>query len=224
MITIDLKRLKQWTLGCSRFPLCESFSFNSKKTFTLLLYQCRDLDPVLPSPLKLSFVQINTTVDERDQTNPFRFANIGVEKFLELNSEQNHDEFCLAYVFTDRDFDDGVLGLAWVGAPSGQYQRVMHTLQTHTQAKNTICQQPHVLVHITDTLFIALRALDSCLCVGRGWVCGLWEKSNRAAYHWLWLEVVSSALMWFLFSSATVFSHFHFRSFELLEKHQRLRA
>lgn len=43
-----------------------------------------------------------------------------MEKFLELNSEQNHDDYCLAYVFTDRDFDDGVLGLAWVGAPSGR--------------------------------------------------------------------------------------------------------
>lgn len=65
------------------------------------------------------FPQINTTNDERDRSNPFRFSNIGVEKFLELNSEQNHDDYCLAYVFTDRDFDDGVLGLAWVGAPSG---------------------------------------------------------------------------------------------------------
>lgn len=63
--------------------------------------------------------QINTTTDEKDRSNPFRFPNIGVEKFLELNSEQNHDDYCLAYVFTDRDFDDGVLGLAWVGAPSG---------------------------------------------------------------------------------------------------------
>lgn len=64
-------------------------------------------------------LQINTTTDEKDRSNPFRFPNIGVEKFLELNSEQNHDDYCLAYVFTDRDFDDGVLGLAWVGAPSG---------------------------------------------------------------------------------------------------------
>lgn len=69
--------------------------------------------------------QINTTSDERDRSNPFRFANIGVEKFLELNSEQNHDDYCLAYVFTDRDFDDGVLGLAWVGAPAGKRFCVM---------------------------------------------------------------------------------------------------
>lgn len=71
-------------------------------------------------------MQINTTSDEKDRSNPFQFANIGVEKFLELNSEQNHDDYCLAYVFTDRDFDDGVLGLAWVGAPSGTDRRRRH--------------------------------------------------------------------------------------------------
>ncbi|XP_068168709.1 disintegrin and metalloproteinase domain-containing protein 10-like [Antennarius striatus] len=64
-------------------------------------------------------IRINTTKDEKDRTNPFRFANIGVEKFLELNSEQNHDDYCLAYVFTDRDFDNGVVGLAWLGDSSG---------------------------------------------------------------------------------------------------------
>lgn len=69
----------------------------------------------------VDLVQINTTADAKETTNPFRFSNIGVEKFLELNSEQNHDDYCLAYLFTDRDFDDGVLGLAWVGAPSGPY-------------------------------------------------------------------------------------------------------
>ncbi|XP_061737935.1 disintegrin and metalloproteinase domain-containing protein 10 isoform X1 [Nerophis ophidion] len=63
-------------------------------------------------------VRINTTANVKDITNPFRFANIGVEKFLELNSEQNHDDYCLAYVFTDRDFDEGVLGLAWVASPA----------------------------------------------------------------------------------------------------------
>lgn len=50
-----------------------------------------------------------------------------MEKFLELNSEQNHDDYCLAYVFTDRDFDDGVLGLAWVGAPSGSLSKYVLT-------------------------------------------------------------------------------------------------
>lgn len=65
--------------------------------------------------------QINGTKEANDESNPFRFSNIGVETFLNLNSEQNHDDFCLAYVFTDRDFDDGVLGLAWVGSTAGLY-------------------------------------------------------------------------------------------------------
>ncbi|XP_038058240.1 disintegrin and metalloproteinase domain-containing protein 10-like [Patiria miniata] len=62
-------------------------------------------------------IRINGTAEEADNTNPFRFSNIGVEKFLDLNSLQNHNDFCLAYVFANRDFNDGVLGLAWVGSP-----------------------------------------------------------------------------------------------------------
>jgi len=48
--------------------------------------------------------------------------NIDVSNFLNLNSLSNHDEFCLAYVFTARDFTDGTLGLALVGsAASGNW-------------------------------------------------------------------------------------------------------
>ncbi|XP_017493589.1 PREDICTED: disintegrin and metalloproteinase domain-containing protein 10-like, partial [Rhagoletis zephyria] len=39
----------------------------------------------------------------------------GVEKFLELFSEEDYDAFCLAYMFTYRDFEGGTLGLAWTG-------------------------------------------------------------------------------------------------------------
>ncbi|XP_005168954.2 disintegrin and metalloproteinase domain-containing protein 10 isoform X1 [Danio rerio] len=83
------------------------------------IYQGTDFQGIRNISFMVKRIKINTTIDEKDSSNPFRFGNIGVEKFLELNSEQNHDEYCLAYVFTDRDFDDGVLGLAWVGAPSG---------------------------------------------------------------------------------------------------------
>ncbi|MED6234361.1 Disintegrin and metalloproteinase domain-containing protein 10 [Ataeniobius toweri] len=82
------------------------------------IYQATDFMGIRNIGFMVKRIRINTTDDERDKSNPFRFPNIGVEKFLELNSEQNHDDYCLAYVFTDRDFDDGVLGLAWVGAPS----------------------------------------------------------------------------------------------------------
>ncbi|KAM9817495.1 disintegrin and metalloproteinase domain-containing protein 10-like [Neosynchiropus ocellatus] len=60
--------------------------------------------------------KMNTTAQETDKSNPFRFPNIGIEKYLDLYSYQNHDEYCLAYIFTDRDFDSGVLGLAYVGS------------------------------------------------------------------------------------------------------------
>lgn len=93
----------------------------------------------MPVCLFVSLFQINTTDDEIDKTNPFRFANIGVEKFLELNSEQNHDEYCLAYVFTDRDFDDGVLGLAWVGAPSGTIREKQRVSSVYLLIGSKVC-------------------------------------------------------------------------------------
>ncbi|XP_052863745.1 uncharacterized protein LOC128270386 [Anopheles cruzii] len=46
----------------------------------------------------------------------YRFpGSYGVEKFLELFSEEDYDAFCLAYMFTYRDFEMGTLGLAWTG-------------------------------------------------------------------------------------------------------------
>ena len=35
--------------------------------------------------------------------------------FSFLFSEENYDAFCLAYMFTYRDFEGGTLGLAWTG-------------------------------------------------------------------------------------------------------------
>jgi len=48
----------------------------------------------------------------------FSPSNIGVEKFLDLASLGNNEDFCLSYVFAHRDFSDGVLGLAWIGDTS----------------------------------------------------------------------------------------------------------
>ena len=41
---------------------------------------------------------------------------IGVEAFLNEHSTANYQEYCLSYLFTYRDFDDGVLGLAYIAA------------------------------------------------------------------------------------------------------------
>ncbi|XP_072527398.1 disintegrin and metalloproteinase domain-containing protein 10 [Salminus brasiliensis] len=99
------------------------------------IYQSTDFQGIRNISFMVKRIRINTTSDEKDRTNPFRFANIGVEKFLELNSEQNHDDYCLAYVFTDRDFDDGVLGLAWVGAPSGSSGGICEKSKLYSDGK-----------------------------------------------------------------------------------------
>ncbi|KAL7640869.1 UNVERIFIED_CONTAM: hypothetical protein RMT77_008006 [Armadillidium vulgare] len=59
-------------------------------------------------------IKIHNENATRDPT--YRFpGNYGVEKFLELFSEEDYDAFCLAYMFTYRDFEGGTLGLAWTG-------------------------------------------------------------------------------------------------------------
>ena len=51
----------------------------------------------------------------------YRFADtsISVNEYLDRWSEDDHTAFCLALLLTNRDFDDGVLGLAWVAQPPG---------------------------------------------------------------------------------------------------------
>ena len=50
------------------------------------------------------------------------FANdfIGVSSFLNQHSTANYSDFCLSYRFTHRDFDDGVVGLAYIAPQPGQ--------------------------------------------------------------------------------------------------------
>ncbi|XP_037652175.1 disintegrin and metalloproteinase domain-containing protein 10 [Sebastes umbrosus] len=99
------------------------------------IYQATDFMGIRNIAFMVKRIRINTTEEARNPTNPFRFANIGVEKFLELNSEQNHDDYCLAYVFSDRDFDDGVLGLAWVGAPTGSSGGICERSKLYSDGK-----------------------------------------------------------------------------------------
>lgn len=78
-------------------------AFNKPWTYNNSLYT---------SLKSVNFVKVNedANVDPR-----FTSTSIGVEKFLDLASSNNYNDYCLAYVFTQRDFDNGVLGLAWVG-------------------------------------------------------------------------------------------------------------
>ncbi|XP_035670320.1 disintegrin and metalloproteinase domain-containing protein 10-like isoform X3 [Branchiostoma floridae] len=79
--------------------------------------------------------------------NPFAPDNIGVERFLEINSEANHDDYCLAYVFTDRDFDDGVLGLAWVGSASGSSGGICEKYKKYSDGKYKSLNTGIVTIH-----------------------------------------------------------------------------
>ena len=51
---------------------------------------------------------------------PFAPNHISVYRLLELFSRMNHSSACLAYLFTDRTFDDGIMGLAYLAYRYGQ--------------------------------------------------------------------------------------------------------
>lgn len=77
--------------------------------------------------------------NKESQECQFQPKYIGVEKFLEIASLGNYNEYCLSYVFAHRDFSDGVLGLAWIGDPAtaggicdrqASYGGVMKSLNT----------------------------------------------------------------------------------------------
>lgn len=66
-------------------------------------------------------IMTNETEKCHDNLNKSAFCQpeISVGDFINLNSLENHDEFCLAYTFTYRDFAKSTLGLSWIGKPSG---------------------------------------------------------------------------------------------------------
>ncbi|XP_049271810.1 disintegrin and metalloproteinase domain-containing protein 10-like [Rhipicephalus sanguineus] len=53
--------------------------------------------------------------------NPFCAPAADIGYLLHLTSLSNHDEFCLSYTWTYRDFYGGVLGLAWVANAERNY-------------------------------------------------------------------------------------------------------
>ncbi|XP_076059837.1 zinc-dependent metalloprotease kuz isoform X2 [Oratosquilla oratoria] len=69
----------------------------------------------------------------KGDVNKFCRTNVDVSNFLNLHSQKNHDDFCLAYVFTFRDFTGGTLGLAWVASPSGASGGICEKYKTYTE-------------------------------------------------------------------------------------------
>ncbi|XP_059486798.1 disintegrin and metalloproteinase domain-containing protein 10 [Neocloeon triangulifer] len=73
-------------------------------------------------------------------SNQFCMENIDVSNFLNLHSLGNHEDFCLAYVFTYRDFTGGTLGLAWVASASGASGGICEKYKTYTETVGGIYQ------------------------------------------------------------------------------------
>lgn len=67
------------------------------------------------------------------ELNQFCMENIDVSNFLNIHSLGNHEDFCLAYVFTYRDFTGGTLGLAWVASASGASGGICEKYKTYTE-------------------------------------------------------------------------------------------
>lgn len=82
------------------------------------IYQATDFDGN-GSPDGIQPVVASLEVFELDRPN-YRFGRsvIEVNDFLDLWSQEDQTDFCLALLVTHRDFDDGVLGLAWVAETS----------------------------------------------------------------------------------------------------------
>lgn len=74
------------------------------------------------------------------EMNQFCLENIDVSNFLNIHSLGNHEDFCLAYVFTYRDFTGGTLGLAWVASASGASGGICEKFKTYTETVGGLYQ------------------------------------------------------------------------------------
>lgn len=83
--------------------------------------------------IKIDDDSMCNTHDFAAEPNQFCLENIDVSNFLNLHSLGNHEDFCLAYVFTYRDFTGGTLGLAWVASASGASGGICEKYKTYTE-------------------------------------------------------------------------------------------
>ncbi len=66
----------------------------------------------------INFAIRNITIHTNNNDETLSDKFLGVEALLNLIANNNYDDFCLSYLFTYRDFDQGILGLAFI-ADSG---------------------------------------------------------------------------------------------------------
>ncbi|KAL4216376.1 adam dec1 [Mactra antiquata] len=67
------------------------------------------------NPDHLGFIIKKIKIWDDPTVKEYRYdGNYAVDYFLTIHSKYNYTGFCLSYMFTNRDFSDGVLGLAWI--------------------------------------------------------------------------------------------------------------
>lgn len=64
-------------------------------------------------------ISLLEVLQQTDQGYRYGSTDIPVAEFLDLWSQEDQSIFCLSLLLTYRDFDSGVLGLAWVAQPAG---------------------------------------------------------------------------------------------------------
>eukprot|EP00118_Oscarella_pearsei_P028417 m.2096 g.2096 ORF g.2096 m.2096 type:complete len:800 (+) comp8278_c0_seq1:27-2426(+) len=69
--------------------------------------------------VSLAIARVTVFTDPNQAGYKFGSSAIKVADFLDLWSQENQDAYCLAMMFTYRDFAKGVLGLAWIGSAGG---------------------------------------------------------------------------------------------------------
>ncbi|KAI1290401.1 Disintegrin and metalloproteinase domain-containing protein 10 [Halotydeus destructor] len=100
------------------------------------IYENSDFNGIRGLKFIVQRLKINDTFScspEKRDHNPFCSPNIDVSNFLNLNSQFNHNDFCLAYIFTYRDFSGGTLGLAWVASTSGASGGICEKYKSYTE-------------------------------------------------------------------------------------------
>jgi len=117
----DYKFYDALTSGSSADRMAQAMSLLTTIISTAsMIYERTDFDSDNTAD-GIHFGLLNIDIQETPPAPGDFFANefIGVESFLNQHSTADYNSFCLSYRFTYRDFDDGVLGLAYIAAQPG---------------------------------------------------------------------------------------------------------
>ncbi|XP_075550227.1 disintegrin and metalloproteinase domain-containing protein 10-like [Dermacentor variabilis] len=85
------------------------------------VYRRTDFNGVEDVTFNVHMIKINDTKKCPSDKNPYCLDKMDPALYLLTTAKSaNYDDYCLAYSWTYRDFDDGVLGLAYVGNASSE--------------------------------------------------------------------------------------------------------